>query len=132
MASSFRPAEHVRLRREFERAYATGAKVSGRFMTLFAVANEWGTSRLGIAATRKLGGAVIRNRAKRRARELFRQHKPHACCDFVVIPRREFVDAAFPNLEREFTALLERVSRAPGRAASEPRRARRPPRHPGV
>lgn len=129
---SFRPSEHLRQRREFERAYATGAKVSGRLMTLFAVPNDRGMARLGIAATRKMGGAVIRNRAKRRARELFRQHKPHACCDFVVIPRREFVDAAFSNLQREFTTLVERVTRAPGRPASEPRRARRPPAHPRV
>jgi ribonuclease P protein component len=132
MASSFRPAEHVRQRREFERAYTAGAKVSGRFMTLFAVPNERGMARLGIAATRKMGGAVVRNRAKRRARELFRQHKPHACCDFVVIPRREFVDAAFPSLEREFTALVERATRASGRTRPEPRRARRATAHPRV
>ena len=110
--ASFRPAEHVRQRRDFERAYKSGAKVSGRFMTLFAVANNAGRPRLGVAATRKMGRAVIRNRAKRRARELFRQHKPQACCDFVVIPRREFIDAAFPTLEREFSSLVDRAARA--------------------
>jgi ribonuclease P protein component len=127
--ASFRPAEHVRQRRDFERAYQTGAKVSGRFMTLFAVANHAGRPRLGIAATRKMGRAVVRNRARRRARELFRQHKPQACCDFVVIPRREFVNAAFPTLEREFSLLVERVARA-SHLATQPRRARSASTHP--
>lgn len=132
MTASFRPAEHVRQRRDFERAYQMGGKVSGRFMTLFAVPNDRGAARLGIAATRKIGGAVIRNRAKRLARELFRQHKPQAPCDFIVIPRREFVDAPLPTLEREFTNLVERVARAPRGKPSEPRRPRRAAAHPRV
>jgi ribonuclease P protein component len=130
--ASFRPAEHLRQRREFERAYNVGTKVSGRFMTIFAVGNESGAARLGIAATRKIGRAVIRNRAKRRARELFRLHKPRASCDFVVIPRRQFVDAGFPSLEREFTSLVERLCRSQRATITQSRGADRRGAHPGV
>jgi ribonuclease P protein component len=126
----FRPEEHVRQRRDFERAYTSGVKINGRFMTLFAVANDVGRPRLGVAATRKMGRAVIRNRAKRRARELFRQHKPKACCDFVVIPRREFINAAFPNLEREFLLLVQRAARTTRIDAAESRRSRSASAHP--
>ena len=122
----FRPAEHIRRRADFEHAYNAGSRVSGRFMTVFVRKTNEPTSRLGIAATRKIGGAVVRNRAKRLVRELFRRRKPSAGLDVVVIPRREFLDAPFTSLELELSALLERVRTEP--AAPRPPRTRRPRR----
>jgi ribonuclease P protein component len=124
--AGFRSSEHIRRRADFEQAYEVGARMSGRFMTMFVRLNTGGHARLGIAATRKIGGAVIRNRAKRLTRELFRHQKPSAAIDVVVVPRREFLDAPYPILEREFITLLERA----GRAAREPvvARPRRPRR----
>src|SRR5215203_1876298 len=86
---TFRPREHVRRRADFDLAYEGGAKVSGRFMTMFVGPNTVGYARLGVAATRRIGGAVIRNRAKRITRELFRHHEPTAGLDVVVVPRRD-------------------------------------------
>ena len=101
-------AERVRRRPEFERAYNTGVRVHGRFMTLFVVPNGTPSSRLGVAATRKLGPAVVRNRAKRMSRELFRRHKVTAGLDIVIVPRREMLDASFSTLEADYLAVLER------------------------
>jgi ribonuclease P protein component len=115
---TFRPSEHIRRRADFQAIYESGAKVSGRLMTMFVRPNAGEHARLGIAATRKIGGAVVRNRAKRLAREVFRHHKPAAAVDIIVIPRREFLDAPYASLEREFDTLLERAAR--------PDRSRRP------
>jgi len=104
----FRPAEHVRRRADFEIIYKEGSKRSGRLMTLFTRAREAGVSRLGIAATRKMGSAVERNRAKRLVREVFRHHKPAGAVDVVVVPRRQILDAPYAHLEREFLALMAR------------------------
>jgi len=97
-------------------------------MTVFVVPNGGPVARLGVAATRKLGPATDRNRAKRLAREVFRRNKPGEGLDVVVVPRREMLDALFSSLEADYRAALE--SRHTGSAG--PRRPRRngaPRRH---
>jgi ribonuclease P protein component len=106
----FTSGEHVRKRAEFELIYKTGFKRSGRLMTMFTRERETGVARLGIAATRKMGAAVERNRAKRLVRELFRHNKPAVAVDVVVVPRREILEAPYDRLEAEFRSLLARRS----------------------
>lgn len=125
--------DRIRRRPEFERAYDTGARIHGRFMTVFVVPNGGPRCRLGVAATRKLGSAVARNRVKRLAREIFRRHKPAAAIDVVIVPRREMLDAPFASLETDFLAAIERRDARRGRvhAPTQPRsggRHRRPAR----
>ena len=79
-------------------------------MTMFTREREMGVARLGIAATRKMGAAVERNRAKRLVRELFRHNKPAVAVDVVVVPRREILEAPYDRLEAEFRTLLARRS----------------------
>jgi ribonuclease P protein component len=114
IAQTLRPTERIRKRPEFERVYSQGLKSPGRFMTLFLLRNGSTVSRLGIAATRKLGGAIQRNRAKRLAREIFRRHKPPPGLDLVVIPRREFLNVELASLEAEYQSIVSRrAARAP-------------------
>ena len=106
--AGFAPAEHVRKRSDFELIYKSGFKRSGRLMTMFTMEREAGPARLGIAATRKMGAAVERNRAKRLVRELFRHNKPASAVDVVVVPRREILDASYDRIESEFRSLLNK------------------------
>ena len=123
-------AERVRHRPEFERVYNDGTRVHGRFMTVFVLPNGGTQPRLGVAATRKLGSAVVRNRAKRLARELFRRRKVAAGLDIVLVPRREMLDAPFASLEADYLATLERCSRERPTAGRRPPRQRSRPRAP--
>jgi ribonuclease P protein component len=121
-------AERIRRRPEFERVYNEGGRVSGRFMTVFLLATERPGPRFGVAATRKMGNAVERNRAKRLAREIFRRHKLTAGYDIVIVPRREMLDAPFASLEADYDRALERR----GTARAAPRPGRRGGRRPGA
>ena len=76
---------------------------------MFSLVRDGRPTRLGIAATRKLGMAVQRNRAKRLVRELFRRHPAPSGFDLVVIPRRSLLDAPFSSLEADYVATLARV-----------------------
>jgi len=104
----FRPAERIRRRAEFKQVYERGIRVHSRYSTVFLLPNERGIGRLGIAATKKLGGAVKRNRAKRLIREIFRRNKIASGFDIVVIPKRELLDASLTVLEADYRTLIER------------------------
>ena len=107
----FRPAERIRRRAEYQQVYEKGARVHSRYCTMFVLANERPLGRLGIAATRKFGRAVQRNRAKRLIREIFRRNKLAPGFDVVVVPRREALDASLTVLEADYRATLERALR---------------------
>ena len=107
----FDRSERVRRRAEYQRIYDQGIKVHGATFTLFRFPNQTTSGRLGIAATRKLGGAVARNRAKRLIREVFRRNKLAPGFDIVIVPRRELLGTSLVALEREFRNTLERSAR---------------------
>ena len=69
-------------------------------------------ARFGFTATKRLGGAVRRNRARRRLKEAVRQVAPlHArpCFDYVVIARQGSLTRAFPDILKELKTALRRV-----------------------
>ncbi len=122
--AGFRPDEHIRQRTEFQQIYERGAKVHGRYATLFCLPTDRPFARLGIAATKKLGGAVVRNRAKRLIREVFRLTKVDgstAGLDIVVVPKRELLDASLDAIETDYRNLLAKYLGRRRGAGSHPR-----------
>lgn len=109
----FPKARRLLRRPEFSRVFDSGLRVHGRFVTLILSPNGSDHPRLGIVASRKMGDAVHRNRAKRLIREVFRQTTPPEGpgLDLIVIPRREIFDAPYSSLETDFHGALLRGAR---------------------
>lgn len=109
---ALRQNQRIRRHAEFQDIYKTGAKFHSRYCTLFLKPNGLPVGRLGVAVTKKLGGAVVRNRAKRLIREIFRQNDIAPGFDLVVVPKREFLGVSLAVLGADYRTALERRLRA--------------------
>lgn len=87
-----------------------GRSCSGRFMTLGVLKNVDST-KAGLITSRRVGGAVVRNRVRRRLRELLRLTRPRWCSNVwvVVIARHSASDASFDELTDEWMRLGKRA-----------------------
>ena len=107
---SFSQADRIRKRSEYQHVYQNGRKVASRSFTLFHLENALGRPRLGITATRRMGPAVQRNRAKRLLREWFRGAKAELPPgDFVVNAREGMQRMSVEQLARELKMALRRL-----------------------
>ena len=88
----------------FRRLYAKGKSQVTPHLALYARRNGRAESRLGITVGGKLGKAVVRNRVRRRLREIYRIHEEQFLpgYDIVVVARVRAVYARFDELERSF------------------------------
>ncbi len=119
---------HYRIVRgsDYRAVYDAGLKLHSERFVLFAKANALGHHRLGITVSRKIGGAVIRNRVKRLFREIFRKSAAeiHPSFDLVFNAKRGSATAGYVELREEFLAAASRICRTGDRSIVPD-----PPRH---
>ncbi len=98
---------------DFDRVKEAGHPQRGKFIALatLAVQNS-GVARAGFVTSGRLGSAVVRNRVRRRLREIVRQHQHDLRDDFwiVVIARPDAAKASYRALEDEWLRLAKRAS----------------------
>ena len=100
----------LKLNHIFRRLYSTAGQANG-LLVLYARPNRTGTNRVGITAGKKLGKAVVRNRVRRRLREVYRLNEERFCpgYDIVVVARSRCIQADFAKLTNAYLSLAEKA-----------------------
>jgi ribonuclease P protein component len=115
MASRYGPRRRLRKGAAFDAVFRRGTRHAGRLFLLVAAPNSLGVHRLGLAVSRRVGGAVARNRARRLLKESFRRLPPAAVgLDLVLVAQRELVSSGQVEVERELRERLRRIRPATG------------------
>jgi len=100
----------LKLNHIFRKLYAAGGFANG-YLVLYARPNRTGCNRVGITTGKKLGHAVVRNRARRRLREVYRlnEHLFKSGYDIVVVARSRCITADFQKLTKAYLSLAQKA-----------------------
>jgi ribonuclease P protein component len=115
------PEERLRRESEYRRCYRQGRRRHGALVSLYFVDNPDSRTRFGFTVGRKVGTAVVRQRLKRRAREIIRRWPKRRLLpakDIVIHLKPAAAKSEFQDLQQELQRLLNSLMR-PRRGGSE-------------
>ena len=99
---------------QFSLVYDEGKSWASKEVVVRALANGLGSSQFGFVVSRRVGNAVVRNRVKRRLREIIRKIPVQPGWDIIIIARNPAPAASFMDLSQSVRKLLGRAGLVTG------------------
>lgn len=96
---------------DFRRLYTKGKSTVNPYLAVYCRRNRTGENRLGYTVSTKLGHAVVRNRIRRRLREVVRLNAPRLKTgwDIVLVARARCIEAPYARLDQAFLAACDKL-----------------------
>ena len=104
-------SKSLKLNHLFRKLYRKGKSAAGKYLVIYCRKNGAQGNRIGLTVSAKLGHAVVRNRVRRRLREIYRLHESQfqPGWDIVVVARSRAVDAPYQKLERAYLSQADKL-----------------------
>ena len=106
--------ESLKKNKEFKKVYENGKSYATRNLVIYCLNYEKGKkNRYGLSVSKKIGNAVVRNRLKRRLREIIREfesEKEFKGYDIIFIARKPVVNLDYHRLKRDVKKLYQKMN----------------------
>ena len=104
-------SKSLKLNHMFRRLYHKGKSAANRYLVLYCRRNGSSENRIGLTVSGKLGHAVVRNKIRRRLREIYRLHESRFLpgYDIVVVARSRCIAADFDSIVKAYLSLAAKA-----------------------
>ena len=102
----------LKKRYQFNYVYKSGEHFSGEHIVLYVASSKTKNIKVGLAVTKKVGHAVVRNKVRRRLREIIKKQVPNLKQNnnIIVVARDNINEASFEKLSNEFLKLIKKAN----------------------
>ena len=102
----------LKKRYQFNYVYKSGEHYSGEHIVLYVASSKTKNIKVGLAVTKKVGHAVVRNKVRRRLREIIKKQVPNLKQNnnIIIVARDNINEASFEKLSNEFLKLIKKAN----------------------
>lgn len=100
----------LKKKKQFTYIYRKGKRISNRYLTLFVLSSKFSNYKIGYSVSKKIGKSTVRNKVKRRLKEIVRNSTfPQNYFNYVLMVREGVENLDFKNLEKQVKDIFSKI-----------------------